>query len=311
MNSGISIQTWTESGDFFQYEEGRYFYHVAGDGPPLLLLHGFPTCSWDWVPIWQELIQHFQVIAFDFKGFGLSDKPFKGTYTIVEQADIAEALLAFLDIERVHVLAHDYGVTVAQELLARHEGRVKGVMDHGPIYESVVFLNGGLFPETHRPRPIQKLLSSPFGVVLSRLLSFRSFAKSFSKVFGPQTQPSLEELKVHWHFIRMGKGHRITHKLLNYIQERYKNRERWVGALCQTQVPLRLINGPEDPVSGAHMAARYQELLPDGDIIILEGVGHYPQIEAPAGVLRAFFAFHKRLRTIAIQGNDTLPGIKL
>ena len=56
-------------------------------------------------------------------------------------------------------------------------------------------------------------------------------------------------------------------------------------------MPLRFINGPADPVSGAHMAARYRELVPNPDVVLLDGIGHYPQLEAPEQVLASFFEF--------------------
>jgi len=87
------------------------------------------------------------------------------------------------------------------------------------------------------------------------------------------------------------------HELIGYMAERRRHRERWVGALQATSVPLRLINGPEDPVSGAHMVERYRELVPAPDVVLLPGIGHYPQVEDPAGVADAFHALHDRLGT--------------
>ena len=83
------------------------------------------------------------------------------------------------------------------------------------------------------------------------------------------------------------------------MEERRRHRERWVGALQTTVVPLRVIDGLEDPVSGAHMVARYRELVPHPDVVELDGIGHYPQVEDPQGVVRAFLAFHDRLGTPA------------
>jgi pimeloyl-ACP methyl ester carboxylesterase len=76
------------------------------------------------------------------------------------------------------------------------------------------------------------------------------------------------------------------------MAERRAHRERWVGALVNATIPLRLVDGPEDPVSGAHLAARYRELVPDADVVLLPGIGHYPQVEAPEQVVAAFLAFH-------------------
>ena len=79
------------------------------------------------------------------------------------------------------------------------------------------------------------------------------------------------------------------------MAQRRRNRERWVGALVASTVPRALICGAVDPVSGAHLAVRYRELVPDPDVTLLEDVGHYPQIEAPQRVLDAYAAFRSRV----------------
>lgn len=56
-------------------------------------------------------------------------------------------------------------------------------------------------------------------------------------------------------------------------------------------VPLRVINGADDPVSGAHMIVRLREELPDADVVSLSGIGHYPQIESPLSVFAAYREF--------------------
>jgi len=80
--------------------------------------------------------------------------------------------------------------------------------------------------------------------------------------------------------------------------ERRVHRQRWVGAL-HAEIPLRVINGADDPVSGAHMIDRLREELPEVDVISLHGIGHYPQIEDPDGVLRAYLEFRSRLEMLA------------
>jgi len=165
---------------------------------------------------------------------------------------------------------------------------------------SICLLNGGLFPEAHRARLVQKLLRTPLGPILSRLMSERRFRASFASIFGKDTQPTDGELQVAWSLMANNGGKKIAHRLIRYIDERRRYRERWVGALQQTKVPLRLIDGPVDPVSGAHMAARYRELVPNPDVVVLDGIGHYPQIEDPEGVLRAFLEFIDRVRSAGL-----------
>jgi len=299
---------WREAGRAHVHGGHEYFYacqeREPAAGSALLLIHGFPTSSWDWHLLWGALGDKFPcVIAPDMMGFGFSSKPPRYPYSIFDQADLHEELLAHLGVTAIHILAHDYGDTVAQELLARHVERHEGATLPGPQgrpsplrIESCVLLNGGLFPEVHRARTIQKLLLTPLGPLLSRLTNRRSFERSFSAIFGAGTQPSAWELGEFWELIRRDGGNRIMHKLIRYMPERLANRERWVGALQKTRVPLRAINGPDDPVSGAHMVARYRELIPNPDTVTLPGIGHYPQVEDPQGVLDAFFEFHARLR---------------
>ncbi|HEX6243590.1 MAG TPA: hypothetical protein VFZ61_21905, partial [Polyangiales bacterium] len=108
-----------------------------------------------------------------------------------------------------------------------------------------------------------------------------------SKVFGPGTRPSQSELHQFWRLLTHNRGKREFYRLFHYIPERRAQRARWVGALQRGAVPMRLINGPEDPVSGAHLATRYRELISAADVVSLPGIGHYPHVEAPNGVLAA------------------------
>ena len=285
-----TLDAWKSRGRTFRHHGHDIFYRDEGSGPALVLIHGFPTASYDWHRVWPALAEGRRLIAPDMIGFGFSAKPRDYDYSILGQADIHETLLVSLGIAECDVLAHDYGDTVAQELLARFNERAASKRP-GLRIRSMVLLNGGLFPETHRARRIQKLLMTPLGPLLSRLSNARAFARSFAPIFGPKTQPTREELADYWRLVSYNDGHRISHRLIRYIEERRRHRERWVGALQNTAVPLRLVNGPEDPVSGAHMAARYRELVPNPDVVILAGIGHYPQVEDPAGVVTAVRGF--------------------
>lgn len=291
----IALSEWAATGGSMAYRGHRIFVRVAGpaDAPALLLIHGFPTASWDWEALWPELAGRWRVIAPDLIGFGFSAKPATYDYALVDQADLCEAVLRHFDIDAYHVLAHDYGDSVAQELLAR---QAPAERSGRPRLRSMCFLNGGLFPETHRPLLIQKLLMSPLGPLVGRLASRSSIAASMRRIFGPDSQPDESLLDDFWTLISQGGGARIMHKLIRYMQERRERRERWVGALQAAAVPLKLIDGAADPISGAHMAARYRELVPAADVSLLEGVGHYPQLESPQQVLAAFEAFAARVR---------------
>jgi pimeloyl-ACP methyl ester carboxylesterase len=293
---------WKAGGKTLRYRGHDIFYRADGDAarPALLVIHGFPSASYDFDPIWNELMARFRVVACDMIGFGWSAKPKRYDYSIFDQADLHEALAREVGITEAHVLAHDYGDTVAQELLARHNevASRRASTAGGPAgitLRSVCFLNGGLFPEVHRPRFVQKLLASPVGALVGRLSSKRAFSSGMTAIFGPRTPPSRQVLDELWELLEHDDGRRVLHQLIGYMAERRAHRERWVGALVNATIPLRVVDGPVDPVSGAHMVARYRELVPHPDTVELPGIGHYPQLEDPDGVLRAFLAFHDRL----------------
>ncbi len=288
-----SLNAWQEAGQAFLYKGHRIFFrhapHANVSAPVLLLLHGFPTSSWDWLKVWASLAERFTLIAPDMLGYGFSAKPNAHEYHIADQADLVEALFSHLQLAkpRTHILAHDVGDTVAQELLARTLERDKLNID------SVCFLNGGLFPETHRPRMIQRLLLSPLGSWVAQRMTRAKFGAAMIGVFGKATPPSEDELDSFWQLATHNEGLLVYPRLIRYMNERRQFRARWVGAMQQSRVPLRLIAGSDDPVSGAHMIARYRQLIENADVVGLRGIGHYPHMEAPELVVQAFFAFHE------------------
>lgn len=271
----MPLDDWRARGKRFRYRGHDVFQMDEGGGEALVLLHGFPTASWDWCRLWPALVAGHRCIVPDMLGFGFSAKPRFHDYRIHDQADLHEALLADLDVDRYYILAHDIDRRANGE-----PGRILGVC----------LLNGGLFPESHRARPVQRLLLGPFGWLVLRLISERAFGHSMRQVFGPDTPPSAAELAAFWALANERGGIRVYHRLIRYIEDRRAHRERWVGALRDAPVPLRLIDGVHDPVSGGHMVQRYRELVPDPDVVELP-CGHYPQIESPVETLAAVEAF--------------------
>ncbi|MEZ5920323.1 MAG: alpha/beta hydrolase [Parvularculaceae bacterium] len=297
MREMTPLDEWKRRAKYFSAGGRDLAYWTSGDEdetkPFLLLIHGYPTSSWDWNFIWDALTPQFRPVAMDMLGFGLSEKPKDVYYAIDAQADLLEAFLEYLGVGEAHVLAHDYGDTVAQEILARHNEKSLSF-----LLRSLTLLNGGLFPEQHRALFIQKLGISPLGFLLGKLMTRQRFEKSFSAVFGEKTKPGAAELDIHWALMTENSGLAVMHKLLSYIPQRKANRARWVGALQEAAIPVRLIDGGADPVSGSHMFNHYRESVPDADALLLSEIGHYPQTEAPDLVLNAFLEFHRRLRTI-------------
>jgi pimeloyl-ACP methyl ester carboxylesterase len=239
------------------------------------------------------------VIAPDMMGMGFSAKPVAYEYSVHDHADMHEALLVDLEIDNAHILAHDIGDSVGQELLARHEF---GDHAYGALsIDSITWLNGGMFVETYTPRAAQKLMSrTPLGDILSPVqntpLSRRLLEPTLREMFGPNTKPTPQMMTVFNQILDYNDGRRVLHKVGRFINDRYTHRNRWVRAMRETTVPMRLIDGPIDPNSGAHMARRYAEVIPDADVVMLaDDIGHWPQLEAPDAVLEHFLAHIDRV----------------
>lgn len=283
---------WRRGGKFFDYKNFQVFYRVSENaGEILLCLHGFPSSSYDYHKIQNALAEKFKVLTFDLIGYGFSAKPANFDYTTFNQTDVLQALVENLKIRRVHILSHDYGNTITLELLARAaENRLNFKI------ETICFLNGALFPETHRPILAQKILTSPLGFLFAELFSERRFKKDLASVFGAKTQPSEKELNEFLEIFKYNGGHKIIHKLIGYMVERRKYRARWTVALQKIDVPFRFIDGLADPVSGAHLVRRFRQSVPhQKDIVELEGVGHFPHFEAAETILNLFFEFHEKI----------------
>ena len=176
-------EEWYAEGQTTTIDNLNIFFRRAGTGPTLICIHGFPSSSWDYAEVWPSLISRFDVLAPDLVGLGRSAKP-KQRLTVSLQADVIEKLVLQLEITEAHILAHDLGDTIAQELLARQfEGRSK------INWRSCIFLNGGIFPETHRPLLLQKLLLSPLGPLVAQLTSKSRFKQNMRRIFSPQHPP--------------------------------------------------------------------------------------------------------------------------
>lgn len=290
MDTSPALAAWIGAGQRLPLLGHEIFVRTAvTDGrEPLVLIHGYPNASYDWRHLWPVLAARYSLHAFDMLGFGLSSKPRACAYPISLQADLCEALLEHFGVDRPHVLAHDYGVSVAQELLARElEGR-------RPL-ASVCFLNGGLFPETHRARPISRVLAHPLlGPWAVRLMTYPAFERNMRQLWG-RTPPDPQELRDFWSLLVRDDGRRAIARLTNYIAQRRVHRARWVGASVASTVPRRLLCGALDPVSGRHLAERYRDLVPNADVVLFEGVGHYPHLEDPQAVLAAYGEFRDAL----------------
>jgi pimeloyl-ACP methyl ester carboxylesterase len=256
-----SWDAWVAGGRYVTARGYRVFTRADGEGRDVLFLHGFPTSSFDWSGVDVPCRR----ISFDFLGFGASDKP-RIAYDFDLQAEAIDAVVKAHGVTRAVVVAHDYGVSAAQELLARK----------APFVEKMLLLNGGLNPALHRARRIQTLMAGPLGPLVAALTTRGLFERSLRAVLSKDI-----EMQGHWEALTRNGGKYVVPRLLQYMAERRLKAERWTQALIKTEVPLSFFWGLRDPVSGAHMLEWVRRARPDAPVRALD-VGHYPQREAPA-----------------------------
>ncbi|HSV41291.1 MAG TPA: alpha/beta hydrolase [Nocardioidaceae bacterium] len=257
-------------------QDGREI-HVrrAGDPSdvPVVLLHGFPGSSADWERVVPLLDR--EVVSFDFPGYGHSSKDRGASYSLFTQASVVEEILGQLGITRCVLLAHDMGDTVAAELAVRHNA---GSLAFS--VEQIVLTNGSIFIDQAQLTRGQKLtLRLPNRPSLFSLPTFvmrHSLKESFTRD-APAPPGAIDELIAQ---IRHDKGDRLMPVLIRYIEERRQHQDRWTAGFVDFQGPLSMIWGVLDPIAVLPMTERLKSLRPATDVVTLEGVGHWPSIEA-------------------------------
>jgi len=247
------------------------------DYEPLLIVHGFPTSSFDFRLVLPALSAHRRVLLLDLIGFGLSAKPDQA-YTMNMQADVVQAFVAETGLSRLALLTHDMGDTVGGELLARQaEGAwpvviTRRVITNGSIYIEMAHLSTGQevllgLPDERLPDSIPNDGST--------------MSTSLAATYSPRTAVDEAELSAAWELISHNGGHQLLPRTIRYIEERRRNQARYTGAIETHPSPLAIVWGADDPIAVVEMATRLHTARPDASLNILADVGHFPMVESP------------------------------
>jgi pimeloyl-ACP methyl ester carboxylesterase len=282
---------WRTRGREIETADGKIFLAELGSeraGDPILVLHGFPTSSWDFAECALLLAEKRRVVLFDFLGFGLSDKPHDAGYSLFEQAEIAIHVARACKIERAHLWAHDMGTSVATELLALRERRLLPF-----AVKSLVLMNGSVHVEMASPTIGQRILKSPAGPAFARISRRSVFVAQIRRVFAKP--PPQEMLARMWDLLERCDGVKRLPQTIAYMGERARFRRRWIGALERLDVPTLVAWGAKDPVAKLAIGERLARETPGADMISWDDLGHYPQVEDPARVAEAIGSFLDRL----------------
>jgi pimeloyl-ACP methyl ester carboxylesterase len=242
----------------------------------LVILHGYPTSSYDYYKVLPALSKQYRVIIHDHLGFGFSDKPLDYSYSLIEQADFALQLYKQLGIKKVTLLAHDYGTSIATEILARHNSNEINLQ-----IDQLILCNGSMHIELSQLRTIQKLLKGRFGKYVAKLTNYVIFSKNLRNVYFDKTKITKEELQQMWQQIEYNKGKKVIHLVSDYINQRYTHWDRWIGALKETQITTKIIWAKEDPVAVKEIAKLLATEIKNNELFWIEKCGHFPMLEKP------------------------------
>lgn len=274
------VEDWKARGGFADGEHGEIFYldvpAVDDAGlDPILIIHGYPSCSYDWHACLPTLSARRRVVIMDLPGFGLSAKPDR-RYSIRMYADAVEAVACEAALTSVALVTHDMGDTVGGELLARDlDGEqafevTERVLTNGSIYIDMAQLTMGQ----------QFLLAAPDEMLEEGWGGDgAAFQSSLAAICSPDHQPSPDDLAALWAFMAHDDGQRLLARTIRYIEDRRAEESRFTGAIETHPSPLGVVWGALDPVAVYPMTDKLLAARPDARRVTLEDVGHFPMLE--------------------------------
>ncbi|MDA9302768.1 alpha/beta hydrolase [bacterium] len=282
----MTANDWKSKGEFIAVNDRKLFvidtssFFSTEDQVPsktMVVLHGYPTSSYDYYKVLPELSKHYRVIIHDHLGFGFSDKPLDYSYSLLDQADLALQLWQQLGVKKVHLLAHDYGTSVATEIIARNNNHELTIE-----IEKLTLCNGSMHIELSQLRTIQKLLKNKWlGKYVAKLTTYAIFSKNLRNVYFDKTKVSNNELKDMWMQLEYNEGRKVIHKLSQYINERYTYWNRWIGALKETNLQTNIVWAKNDPVAVPAIARLIATEISNNKLFWIENTGHFPMLENP------------------------------
>ena len=290
-----TVKDWVSQGKFMKFEGLNIFVHTSGEDPVkghgVLVVHGYPGSSWDFANVVPPVAKKTKIVVPDMIGFGQSDTPLKGTFkdnfSLLRQADLYEAVAAAEGLETIILVAHDMGQTVGLELMARQEeGKLPFRIKHA------ILLNGSTIVDLIKTTPGQDASLKLPDKALTEDPPREEWYKDLAKTFGAKMQSSKDKLQTTLDCqiaqIYAKNGAKVMSNIVRYLLERKEFYDRWVGTFTGFHsAPMTVIWGLDDPVALESMADRVKAWRPETDLYKLQGIGHWPSIEAPDFVAEA------------------------
>ena len=285
---------WRDQGSYFSWkpksgdvDEVKIFHVELGDpgAPPLVLVHGFPTSSVDWVDLAGMLSDRYRVCAMDFPGFGFSDKPLGWGYSLMRDAEVLEHYIAeVLGLDSLIMYAHDRGSSVAMIHTTNVDSKAK--------LEHLFITNGNLFLPMSNLTQVQRMMLDPeIGPAALKEASPEQLAEGMGKAtYTPARAADSPEVQALVTIFSYGEGLPVLHETIQYLVERSQNEESWLQALAAMDVPTTFIWGVYDTVSPPRVISyvwdTYMMQKPGkNSLYFVPDANHYLQNDQPDAIV--------------------------
>lgn len=292
MNKSRADQ-WRSCGSYFSWRPAEEdaspveIFHVeTGDpgAPVLLLIHGAPTSSIDWLEAASQLSARFRVCALDFPGFGFSDKPLGWGYSLARDEELIEFYRSeVIGADAGVIAAHDRGDSVALLHAARcARGRSAARLEH------LVLSNGNIFlPLSDLTQWQRQVLDAQSWLQIAAALTPQGLAEGLgASTFTPPRKAGDPQVDALTATFAHQDGIKVLHETFQYLVERSIGERTWLKALAEAPFPVTVIWGLCDRISPPRVASyvwnEYLMLKPGRNrLYFIPDANHYLQVDRP------------------------------
>jgi len=259
---------------------GEVAYWDSGEGErALLLLHGLPTSKELWREVAPTLAEEYRVIVPDLPNFGDSARTSAGLVHR-ERAEAIDALLDALAIDRFVLVAHDLGASVAVDYMGLHGEKV----------DALVLMSSPVYPDFEEPGVVELLRRPVLGTVLIGLAPRTLYRVSMKMGLHHDEQLSQQDVRDYARFYTRDGGRAALRMNLWWGTPEVMFAP-YPAILRDIQVPTLLIHGEQDPFIPIEHAHRLERDVPDAELLLIAGGGHFLPIDVPEQVAEAVSAF--------------------
>jgi len=279
-------QDWGEQ-KTFDYHGFKINYYEKGQGPPVLLLHGFGASAYSWRFIIPPLAAAHRVITMDLKGFGLSDKPADGHYAVADQAEMVADFIRRQDLNDLVILGHSMGggVTLMTYLKMKETdpGRLK----------KLVLIDSAGYPQK-LPWFIWMAKVPGLNTMLGKMLSPRfAAALVLKKCYYDKDKVTEEQIDTYAYYGSLPGAAAAVSQTAKQIVPKDQDIEALIAQYQTIKVPVLVIWGKEDEVVPLEVGKNFKRDIPDAELVVIPHCGHIPLEEEPLATRQAIMDFLK------------------